>query len=237
MNIENILKEYKFKSELHAHSNPVSGCGRFPADEVVNIYRGVGCNTLTLTNHLTENQLVGRTEAELAEFYLSDYYKACEQANAVGMNLAFGVEIRFTGTNNDFLVYGICPNDMEKLIHYVMTDIQTFYREFKNDKNVIIHAHPYRKKCEPNAIGFIDGIETFNCHPGHNSQIPYACRLAREHGLLVTGASDFHEEGRHATCLTRTKWELKDSYDIAEAIKSKDFVLDVFGHIILPYFY
>ena len=237
MTARQLLEEYKFSSELHAHSMPASRCGKFYANEVVDIYHGVGCNTLTLTNHLTEKHLIERTEAQLAEFYLSDYYKACKQAKKVGMNVAFGVEIRFAGSYNEFLVYGICPDDMEKLIHYIRTDIATFYREFKNDKNVIIHAHPYRERSEPIAVGHIDGIETFNCHPGHNSQIAYACRLARDNGLLVTGGSDFHEEGRHATCLMRTKWELKNSYDIAEAIKSKDFVLDVFGHIVLPYLY
>ena len=38
MNIKDIISQYPYKTELHAHSNPVSKCGRFPADEVVGIY-------------------------------------------------------------------------------------------------------------------------------------------------------------------------------------------------------
>ena len=238
MNIKNITQKYKYKTELHAHSNPVSKCGRFPADEVVKIYSDFGCDTLVLTNHLsTKHKELFPTVSEVAEYYLSDYYKATEAAKATDMSVALGVEIRFANTNNDYLVYGVCPDDIEKLIYYVDTDIQTFYGEFKNEKNVIIHAHPFRKDMEPTPIGSVDGVETFNCHPGHNSRIPYACRLAQENGLLVSGGSDFHEPSRHGTCITRTTCKLRDSYDVAEAIKSRDFVFDLFGHIVFPYNY
>ena len=238
MNIKDITLEYKYRNELHAHSKPVSSCGRFSAADVVDIYSKFGCDTLVLTNHLTsKHTALFPTVSEVAEYYLSDYYKAVEAAKGTDMTVAFGVELRFVDTNNDYLVYGVCPDDIEKLIYYVDTDIQTFYGEFKNDKNVILQAHPYRSNMEPTPIGSVDGVESFNCHPGHNSCIPYACRLARENGLLVSGGSDFHEPERHGTCITRTKCKLRDSYDVAEAIKSRDFVFDIFGHIVLPYNY
>ena len=235
MNASKLFEEYKYRTELHAHTNPVSSCGKFPANEVLDTYLKLGVNTLVITNHLKEKHLEGRTTEELCEFYLNDYYKAVEAAKGTKMNVALGVEIRFTGTINDYLVYGVCPNDIENMISYVKKDIQTFYTEFHNDKNVIIHAHPFRKNMEPTPIGYVDGVETFNCHPGHNSIIPFACRLAREHDLLVTGGSDYHEEGRHGTCITRTKCELRDSYDVAEAIRSRDIIFDLFGHTVIPY--
>ena len=238
MNISDITQEYRYKAELHAHCKPVSACGRFLAHEVVETYASIGCDTLVLTNHLTEKHCnIFPTTEETVEYYLSDYYKAIEAAKDTSLTIALGVEIRFKDTVNDYLVYGVSPEDIEKMVYYVHTDIATFYREFKNDKNVILHAHPFRSNMEPTPIGSVDGVETFNCHPGHNSRIPYACRLARENGLLVSGGSDYHEQGRHGTCLTRTKQKLRDSYDVAEAIKSKDFVFDLFGHIVLPYNY
>ena len=216
MNLRNISSEYCYLTELHAHSRPVSGCGNFSADEVVATYLMTGINTLTLTNHLSETHLVNRHEDELAEFYLSDYYKAVEAAYGTGLNIALGVEIRFAGTANDYLVYGISPEDIIKIIPYVKTDIQTFYREFKNERNVIIQAHPCRDYMEPTPIRYVDGVETFNCHPVHNPRISFACRLAKENCLLVTGGSDYHEEGGHAVCILRTKQELKNSFDIAQ---------------------
>lgn len=238
MKISEISQEYKYKSELHAHCKPVSRCGKFFAEEVVQIYSDIDCDTMVLTNHLTvAHKDEFPTVAEAAEYYLSDYYKALEAAKETGLAVVLGAELRFRDTVNDYLVYGICPDDIEKMLYYTDTDIHTFYREFKNGKNVILQAHPYRDRMEPTPLGSIDGVETFNCHTGHNSRIPYACRLARENDLLVSGGSDFHEKGRHGTCLTRTKHKLCDSYDVAEAIKSRDFVFDIFGHIVLPYNY
>ena len=232
---EQITHQYPYKTELHAHSFPVSACGCFSPQEVVDIYRGVGCDTLVLTNHLTAYHLRERSEKDAAQYYLEDYYKALDAASGKDINVALGVEIRFVGTSNDYLVYGVCPDDIEVMASFVKTDIQTFWREFKNERNVIIHAHPFRNDMEPTPIGCVDGVETFNTHVGHNSRIAYACRLAREHGFLVTGGSDFHEQDRHATCLVRTKNALRDSYDVAAAIKSRDILFDVFGHIVVPY--
>lgn len=236
MNLLDITEEYKYKAELHAHTKPVSKCGKFTAEEVVKKYLAHGCDTLTLTNHLTvKHKDLFSSVSEAVEYYLKDYYDAAAAAKDTGMTVALGAEIRFVDTVNDYLVYGICPDDIEKMFSLVETDIQTFYRKFKNDKNVILHAHPFRDGMEPTPLEYVDGVETFNCHPGHNSRIALACRLSREQGLLVSGGSDFHEEGRDGTCFTRTKTKIRDSYDIAEAIKSRDFLLDVFGHIVLPY--
>ncbi|MBQ9112116.1 MAG: PHP domain-containing protein [Clostridia bacterium] len=237
MDLRSLTEEYPYRTELHAHSNPVSSCGKLPADEVARIYLDYGCDTLVLTNHLTEHHIVKRSADELVEYYLSDYHKAKKAAEGTGLSVALGVEIRFTGTVNDYLVYGVDENDIERMIPFVLTDIQTFYREFKNDRNIILHAHPFRDRMEPTPIGYVDGVETFNMHPGHNSRIAFATRLAREHDLTVSGGSDFHEKDRHATCLLRTKTKLRDSFDIAEALKSRDVLFDVSGHIVIPYLY
>ncbi len=238
MNFQDITNEYKFLTELHAHTKPVSNCGQFTSDEVVNTYLTTSTNTLTLTNHLSDYHLLhGNTPTEIAEYYLSDYYKAKKAAEGTGLYVALGVEIRFSGTHNDYLVYGVSPEDIEKMVPYISTDISTFYREFKNDKNIILHAHPFRDGMESTPIGYVDGIESFNTHPGHNARIAIACRFAKEHDLTVCGGSDYHEKGRHATCLMRTKAVLRDSFDVAAAIKSRDVVFDISGHIVIPYLY
>ena len=235
MDFKQIPETYKYKTELHAHSYPVSSCGKFSPAEVVEIYANEGCNTLTLTNHLKSKYLSRMSANELMEYYLGDYYQAKEAAKKYGMNVALGVEIHFPDSNNDYLVYGICPEDMKRIIELLGTDITTFYREFKNDKNVILHAHPFRSNMDPTPVDSVDGIETFNTHPGHNSGIALAAKFARQHDFVVSGGSDFHEAGRHATCLMRTKDPMLDSYDIAAAIKSRDVIFDVFGHIVIPY--
>ncbi len=235
MDFSRITQIYKYRTELHAHSFPVSSCGRFSPAEVMEIYSNEGCNTVTITNHLKSKQLLKMPADELSEYYLSAYYQAREAAQKYGMNVALGVEIQFAESQNEYLVYGVCPEDMKRIVELLGTDIATFYREFKNDKNVILHAHPFRPNLDPTPVDSVDGIETFNTHPGHNSQIGVATKFAKQHGFIVSGGSDFHEEGRQATCLMRTKAPITDSYDVAAALKSRDVIFDMNGHIVIPY--
>ncbi len=236
MDFTEIIAEYNYRTELHAHTNPVSGCGQLKSDEVIADYlTETRTDTLTVTNHLQVVQLENRTLTEAAEYFLSDYRKAVEAAKNTRLTVALGAEIRFKGTNNDYLVYGISEDDIEKMFALSSTDIHTFRREFSNGRTVIIQAHPFRNGMEPTPLDAVDGIETINSHPNHNSRILVACRFAREHDLLVTAGSDYHGDERRGVCLMRTKAPLHDSFDVADAIKSRDVIFELPGHIVLPY--
>lgn len=245
MNFEEIIEEYSYKTELHAHSTPVSRCGKKTPEEVVKIYTEAGCDSLVLTNHFTEKQIAtsaffqreaeGKGCTSFEEFYLSAYYEATEAAKGTGLTVILGAELRFAGTMNDYLLYGICPDDLERINYYIPRGVEEFYSEFvKNSRAVLIHAHPFRDDMEPTPLGFVDGVEVFNMHPGHNARIAVAARFAKENGLRISGGSDYHEEGRHATCLMRTRAKMRDSYDVAEAIRSQDIIFDIFGNLIMP---
>ena len=231
MNFSEILKDYPYTTELHAHSFPVSGCGDFSAEEVVEIYKNAGASSLCLTNHL------GPGNADLgAEYYLEDFYKAREAAGN-DINVILGVEMRFTENSNDYLVYGVSEDDIPRFIELVPFGIENFYKEVKNDKNVIIQAHPFRKGLTLAPEGSVDGIESLNLHPSHNGRIAIATRYAKFKNMLVTAGTDFHHEGHQALCLMRSKEEMKNSYDVAEAIKSRNVIFDCSGHIVIPYIY
>ena len=231
MNFSHLLSDYPFTTELHAHSNPVSACGDFPADKVVEFYAKEGVNSLVITNHLTPNNC-----NEGVEYYLEDYRRAKEAAGS-SINVILGAELRFSENNNDYLIYGVSENDIAKFIELIPYGIENFYKEAKTDKNLIIQAHPFRNGIELAPLGSIDGIESFNMHPSHNGRLAVAARYARENNLTVTAGSDFHHKNHQALGLIRTKTELKDSYDVAAAIKSRDILFDCSGHIVIPYLY
>lgn len=235
MNIPDLKELYPYKTELHAHTNPISPCGKLNADIVTEIYAASGVHSLVIANHLGPKQYNIRSEAELCRDFLADYETAVKAAEGKDIDVIFAAEIHFLGTNNDYLVFGICPDDIERLVSYVPTNIKKFYTEFKNDKNLIIHAHPFRDKMDDVPLGYVDGIEVFNLHVAHNSRIATAAHFARENDLLVTGGSDFHDPGKQSLCLMRTRERLRDSYDVARAIKSRDVIFDSFGNLIIPY--
>jgi len=232
---EELLEKYRFKTELHAHSKPVSGCSEVSASELVEIFSDAGYDSLALTNHFIP---FGRAEAEsaekYAEFYLNDFDEAY-RASSGRINVCLGMEIRFSENNNDYLVYGIGKDDIEKAFYYFDKGIDVFYREFKNSKNVIIQAHPFRDGMNPVKPESLDGIEAFNFHEGHNSRISRAASYAAEQKFGVIGAGiDFHHRWQLPGLALRTSAKVHDSYDIAEILKSGDFIYSVGGSVFLP---
>lgn len=235
MIFKNILTDYPYTAELHAHTNPASFCGDFPANEVVDFYCAAGVNTLAITNHFNSDLTIGNLKENI-KYYLEDYHLAKETAKN-SINIILGIEIRFDGSNNDYLVFGIEEDALPFYAELTPYGIENFYKQAKNDRNVIIQAHPFRNGVTRAPIDSIDGIEAYNLHPNHNQRNALAVQHAKKNNLLVTGGSDFHHINHHALCLMRTKKELKNSFDVAAAIKSKDVVFDCSGSIIIPYIY
>ena len=231
-----LVERYPHLTELHAHTSPVSDCADFSPAAVVDIYKKAGAHSLVITNHLHTKQWNGDHDA-MAEHYLADYYAALEAGKAVGLGVILGAEMRFVGHNNDYLVYGVPPEDIPYFISLVPEGIENFYRKVKSNKNVILQAHPFRSGITLAPTSAIDGVEAYNLHPGHNSVMGFAARYAREHDFIVSGGTDFHHEHHEAVCLMRTATPMRDSYDVAEALKSRDVLFDCSGSLILPYAY
>ena len=231
---EHLETAYPYKTELHAHTKPCSPCGDIPGAEVVRIYASLGCHSIAITNHITPTMFLAEGAKMNAQSYLADYEEAKKEGDRIGVSVILGAELRFTESNNDYLIYGITPEDIETLIKLIPVGIREFYKQFKNERNLIIQAHPFRKGCELAPLDCIDGVETMNLHPGHNSRVAVAAQTAAKHGLIVTGGTDYHHEGHQGMCLLRTPTRLTDSYELADAIRSRDFLLDIWGNLMLP---
>ena len=230
------IKKYKYKYDLHVHTSPVSVCADFSPEDTVKKYAEEGFNGFALTNHLTPLGLSKHASAnDFVSYYLNDYYEAKKYSETYGIDVILGLEIRFPENNNDYLVYGISEEDVYRAAEYLTTDYKTFYKEFKSDKNLIIQAHPFRNGVELCDLEYVDGIEVFNMHPGHNSRVATAAKLVKENPhLLVTGGTDFHHEGHQGICATCTETPIKDSFKLANVISSRNFILDMYGNKIIP---
>ena len=125
------------------------------------IYKENGYDSVVITNHFT-TQLKGETIDEKINWYLEDYYECVETRKLVDLNVILGAEITFTENKNDYLIFGICPEDLTPIYKMLPYGIDRFYREFKNEKNIIIQAHPFRDGMERANPESLDGIEVFN---------------------------------------------------------------------------
>ena len=219
--IRNEIDEYKYKTELHAHSSEVSWCGKVCAAELVRLYAARGADAVVLTNHFFYDMLKDEGREAFCERYAAEYEKAAELGKSYGINGLFGMEIRFTEDINDYRIDGM--------------GIDVFYREFKTERNVILQAHPFRDNMQPIRPQSVDGIEVFNMHPDQNSRVGLAARYASENNMLISGGTDFHIAGHEGCCMIRTKFKPKTSFDIAEVLKNGDFLFDIGGNIVVPY--
>lgn len=212
----------KFKTEAHAHVLPASKCSQISEEELGRYYADVGFDTVVLTNHF----YIG-SGCVNADDYLKCYYNTKKHAEKYGVNIVLGMEVRFVNDENpinDYLVYGVDEDDalkVEKLLEGTYND---FYEKFKNDKNVIVQAQPYRANMVLADINHLDGFELFNVHPNHAWYVGKALMLAKENKkLIVTGGTDFHHPGHEGLCATLTNEKITDSFKFAEALKSGNY--------------
>ena len=220
-----------YKTELHAHTKPVSACSDIEIVDLVRIYKENGYDSVCVTNHfLTDMQ--GETSEDKVKWYAEGYYNALEEGKRLGINVILGAEVRFTENFNDYLVYGICPEDLIKIYELLPYGIDNFYKEFKNYKNIIIQAHPFRNGMERADVKSLDGIEVFNMHPNHNSRVSLALKHAEENNLLVTCGSDFHHYGQECLCGILTEKPVVDSYELAEVLKKGEYKISIGDYVL-----
>ncbi len=223
--------EKYYKTELHAHTTPVSSCSDIETKQLVEIYKENGYDSIVLTNHFL-TQMQGETIEEKINRYLEDYYNCSEEGERIDLNVILGAELRFTENNNDYLIYGICPEDLIEIYKMLPYGIDSFYKEYKNEKNIIIQAHPFRDGMQSVKTESLDGIEVFNMHPNHNSRIGLAARYAYEKNMIVTCGSDFHHYGQECLCGILTENPLKNSYDVANVLKSRDYNITIGNYLV-----
>ena len=223
-------KEYPIRIELHAHSKPVSPCSEVEPKELIDTYKAHNFDAIVLTNHYIRNLFKGMSKEEAVEYYLKDFKTAYEYGKSVGLKVYLGVEYRFAENTNDYLIYGADEELVTLLFDYFDMGVERFRKEIPLPKSLFIQAHPLRKNCELCDTDLLDGIETMNLHPGHNSQVGRAVRIADRANLKITTiGSDFHHKNldHEAVSALRTKFLPKDSFELVEILKSGDYLFEI----------
>lgn len=229
------IAEYKYKIETHTHTSPMSPCADFKPREVIEKYAAIGFDAVAITNHFSLHSFLSDNFDDIKNQFLGDFYDAQNAALKYGVKVILGMEIRFPQNSNDYLVYGIDEGDIKTLYDLTYTDYATFYKSFKNDKNVILQAHPFRKGIVLEDPNLLDGIESFNMHPHHNSRIGIAAKYAKGFPhFITTCGSDFHNKGQEGLGGILTKTLPQDSFEFANILKSRDFLFNISGNVVIP---
>ena len=217
-----------YRYELHLHTMETSRCGHIRAADQVRKYHELGYQGLCVTDHLHE-QYTSLMDChddwqECIRRYLYGYQLAKQAGDELGMDIIFGVELRFPENDSDYLIYGIDEQWLYDHPFITRMNHQSFYDRFK-DEVLIIHAHPYRN-CDTVYYTCVHGIEVVNCNPRHDSRNHLALQLARENPhLFLTVGSDAHQKGDEGRAALLSEVRIRDSYVLKDIITSGAYSL------------
>lgn len=228
------LEKYQYKTELHLHTSPASGCSEIPPELAVRLYADLGYHSIVVCNHFFDGMRFREDKQQCIDAYLADYDLAVEAGKKYGVNVILGCEIRFTENINDYLLFGIDRDFLDFAYGSLDMGIEEFSKQFRDDGRLLIQAHPFRNGMTEVAPEYLDGIETFNMHPNHNSRVALASRYAKKHNLISTTGTDFHHPGHEGMAALLTQIEIKTSHDIVDVLRSGDYIFEIGGSILLP---
>lgn len=237
-----LQKQYPYRIEMHAHTAPCSFCAAATPEETVNIYSELGYDAVVITNHfsygygvLADNSL---SKNEKLAMYLKDYEDTCHAAEKKNIKILLGAELRFSENINDYLLYGADYKALHIAYDYLEDGLESYCKNGKPQNSLLLQAHPFRSGMTQVNTELLDGIETFNMHPGHNSAIGLAVKYANEKAFAVTTAgTDFHDYSAHHQGLSalRTSVLPQDSFELADILRRGDYLFEIGRKaIVLP---
>ena len=217
-----------YKYELHLHTMETSRCGHVRAADQVNAYHRLGYQGVCITDHLhsTYIDLMDCHDdwQECIRRYLYGYHLAKAEGERLGMDIIFGVELRFPENNSDYLIYGIDEEWLYNHPYICQMDHRSFYEQY-GDEVLIIQAHPYRD-CDEVFYDCIHGLEVVNSHPRHDSRNELALALAKANPQLFrTAGSDAHRAGDEGRTALLSSTRIPDSRTLKDVITSGNYKL------------
>ena len=220
----------QFKTELHAHTSEVSPCGHVTAPEVADRFIAQGYTSLVITNHYCDyviDNLKG-TWREKMDYYLYPYHLMRESAGN-RLNVILGCELRFEGSINDYLIYGITEDFLRENPDLHKMSLRSFSELAHENGMLVVQAHPFRNGMVVVNPAYLDGMETFNGTPSYDGRNTIADAWAKRYNLLRTSGSDFHNPDQFGTGGILTSAAIRTGEELVAVLKSGDYTLHCTG--------
>ena len=217
-----------FLTELHLHTDEMSPCGHVPAEEMVRLYHEAGYATLVFTDHYYPKIYEahgGVSHEELVARYEKTFRKAAAAAAGYGMTALFGLEIRFTDADNDYLVYGMDFDFFRKHDRMMELGLERFSELSHREGFYLIQAHPFRKGMKIQNPALLDAMEIHNGNPRHDSRNDVARLWAEKYGLTATSGSDAHQTEDVGRGGIATESRITTMEELISVLKSGEYSL------------
>lgn len=216
-----------FKTELHCHSKSVSACARVSNEEIIQKFTEAGYTSLVLTNHFnkgTQDFLGCSNYQDFVTAYLKGYEDLKRDASGK-LNVILGMELRFNENSNDYLVFGITEELLRAHEDIFSLNPESFSKISRENGLLFVQAHPFRNTMTVINPAFLDGVEVYNGHKGHDSRNEIADMWADKYGLIKTSGTDFHYPHVPANAGILTDEKITTSEQLLEILKSGSYSL------------
>ncbi len=217
--------EYKY--ELHCHTGEVSRCAACPAEKAVEIYKEKGYSGMVITDHYSPQTFLDRHlfhPQKETDFYLRGYEKALAAAGE-DFTVLLGMELRFYGNGNDYLVFGMTPEFIREHGNLMTYYPRRFHKLCKKHGMVFVQAHPFRPYIFRTNPQYLDGCEIYNKKDAEKGTNEKAQKWAEKYGMKIrTAGADFHREANavNASGIITTE-KINSNEDLVRILKSGQF--------------
>lgn len=217
-----------FKTELHCHSKSVSACARVSNEDIIEKFTQAGYTSLVLANHFNKDTQGFLGCSESYQDFVTAYLKGYEDLKNAAkgkLNIILGMELRFTQNSNDYLVFGITEKFLRANENMFYMNPESFSKISREAGLLFVQAHPFRNTMTVIRPCFLDGVEVYNGHKGHDSRNEIADMWADKFGLIKTSGTDFHYPDVPANAGIITDVEITDGTQLVEILKSGNYSL------------
>lgn len=218
------------KFELHTHTKENDICVSMTADEIVRAYKGAGYDGIVITNHFFnlslewyKDELAGCGHSGIIDYYLKGYKAAKATGDEIGINVLMGIELRFDGTINDYLVYGIDEAFLYDSPLLNTMNLDSFLKILP-ESAIVYQAHPFRNDMTVTDPKKLFGVEVYNGGTS-NDRNQFAELWADKYGLKKISGSDFHSINHLARGGVIFENDIIDIHDLVNELKNERYSL------------
>jgi predicted metal-dependent phosphoesterase TrpH len=219
------------KYELHAHTAQCDKCARMGGAELVQLYAEAGYNGMVITDHYFStfyhwfrDDISETDHKSMISRYLKGYYAAREEGEKRGFTVLSGAEVRFDGTINDYLVYGLEEDDFYRLpLLNRLKNLDELVAVLPSHA-VVVQAHPFRDDMTVISPEPLFGIEVYN--GGTDAFRNELAKLyATHYGKVMTSGSDVHILNSVGKGGIATERDIRCAKDLVDVLSSGDYTL------------
>lgn len=222
------MEKREYRYELHCHTKDVSRCAKSYAGDAVRFYKERGYDGIVITDHYSPQTFLFHKAFcphRFTKHYLRGYY-AAKAAAGEDFTVLLGCEVRFFGTIDDFLIYGIDEEFLKTSGNLMSMYLKRLFRLCEEKGLILLEAHPFRELRFRHNPDYLHGCEVFNGKDKGKPANERAEKWAKDCNFsVVTSGGDFHDKDDTNPGGIITDEPIKTNEDLLRILRSGNYRL------------